>query len=57
MDFVVGGDFGAGRHEGDQVRGTKYEVRSERVRRNGVAQREVEEAKPEQRVGTKSMHP
>ncbi len=52
MNFVVGGDFGAGRREDDQVRGTKYEVRSERVRRNGVAQREMEEAKPEQRVGT-----
>ncbi len=26
-NFVVGGDFGAGRREGDQVRGTKYEVK------------------------------
>ncbi len=26
MSFVVGGDFEAGRREGDQVRSTKYEV-------------------------------
>ncbi len=34
----------------------KYEVRGEGVRRNEVAQREEEEAKPEQRVEIKSMH-
>ncbi len=27
MSFVVGGDFEAGRRGGDQVRGTKYEVK------------------------------
>ncbi len=46
---MVGDDVVAGRRGGDQVR-------SEGVRRNGVAQGEVEEAKLEQRVGTKSMH-
>ncbi len=35
----------AGRHGGDQVRGTKYEVRSEGARRNGVAQVETMNAK------------
>ncbi len=34
---------------------SKYEVRSERVRRNGVARAWWEEAKPKRRVETKSM--
>ncbi len=34
----------------------KYEVRSEGVRRNGVAQGSRKGAKPKRRVGIKSMH-
>ncbi len=49
--LVVGGDFEAGRHGGDQVRGTKYEVRSVKVRRNGVVRVERENAKREEAWG------
>ncbi len=48
---MVGDDFEAGRHGGDQVRGTKYEVRSVKVRRNGVVRVEREDAKREEAWG------
>ncbi len=35
----------------------KYEVRSEGVRRNGVAQKDAEEAKQKRDVGEELTHP